>query len=224
VKHDPIKEFFLSANANPEREGCPGEDVLRAIALKQVPSPFPARLHLAECSHCFSEFLALKASLEKNRHRRLTNLGILTAAAAIVVLLALAGYRATLSGRHTPSQLIATTVTPLTGVLNFHNVAQFRGTTQPTNPKSSEQILSSSVHDLLIILAEHTAVGPYEVELRNSDGDTISQSQGTAALDADKLNRLKTTMNFAGIKPGEYTLAWRPRGEVFWTFGSFVIQ
>jgi hypothetical protein len=224
VKRGPIKEFFLAANPNPGRQGCPGKEVLRAIALNQVPSPFPARLHLAECSHCFSEFLELKHSLEENRHHRWRILGVLTAAAIIVIILALAGYRAALSVRHKPSQLIATTVTPLTGVLNFHNAAQFRGTTQPANAKSSEQILSSSVHDLLIILAEHTEVGPYEVELRNSDGETISQSQGTAELDADKLNRLKTTMNFAGIKPGEYTLAWRPRGEVFWTFGSFVIQ
>src|SRR5580704_17127421 len=68
-----MKDFFLEANPNPDRIGCPEERTLRALAEDRLPSPHPARLHLASCSECFAEFRGFKGDWEQKRkgHRRI---------------------------------------------------------------------------------------------------------------------------------------------------------
>ena len=53
---DLIREFFLEAFPNPNREGCPDEDTLMALAAGRLPIDNPACLHVASCSECFAEF------------------------------------------------------------------------------------------------------------------------------------------------------------------------
>lgn len=55
-----IDEFFLEANPNPERVGCPREDTIRLVATGKVPADHPARAHLAKCSECFAEFQSFR--------------------------------------------------------------------------------------------------------------------------------------------------------------------
>jgi hypothetical protein len=51
-----IKEFFLEANPNPERKGCPTEHTIKGLAEDRLPVSHPARLHLGSCSECFAEY------------------------------------------------------------------------------------------------------------------------------------------------------------------------
>ena len=65
-----MKDFFLEANPNPERIGCPEERTLRALAEGRLPASHPARLHLASCSECFAEFRGFKGECEQTRKGR----------------------------------------------------------------------------------------------------------------------------------------------------------
>lgn len=55
-----IDLFFLTANPNPERTGCPGWAIINQIADKTLPVGHPARLHLADCSPCYQDFQYLE--------------------------------------------------------------------------------------------------------------------------------------------------------------------
>ena len=70
----PIRQFFLEANPNPERQGCPDERTLKDIAENRLPADHPARLHLASCSPCFAEFRSFKVQFENVRSSRRRNL------------------------------------------------------------------------------------------------------------------------------------------------------
>src|ERR1700744_5737927 len=80
-----MKDFFLEANPNPDRIGCPEERTLRALAEDRLPASHPARLHLASCSECFAEFRGYKGDWEQNRKKRLEVIGLAVAACLLVM-------------------------------------------------------------------------------------------------------------------------------------------
>ena len=53
---DLLKEFLLEAFPNPDREGCPDEETLVALAENRLPPAHPARFHLGSCSECYAEY------------------------------------------------------------------------------------------------------------------------------------------------------------------------
>jgi len=64
---DLLKEFLLEAFPNPDREGCPDEETLIALAENRLPPAHPARLHLGSCSECYAEYRGCCLELqEKN--------------------------------------------------------------------------------------------------------------------------------------------------------------
>jgi hypothetical protein len=81
---DLMKDFFLEANPNPERIGCPEERTLRALAEDRLPAADPARLHLASCSECFAEFRGFRGDWERSRKARRRIIGWAVAASLIV--------------------------------------------------------------------------------------------------------------------------------------------
>ena len=48
---------------NPERKGCPGATVLRAIATKRISMRDPAITHVGACSPCFRELTAMRRAI-----------------------------------------------------------------------------------------------------------------------------------------------------------------
>jgi hypothetical protein len=53
---DLIKEFLLEAFPNPDRDGCPDEETIMALAADRLPIDHPACLHVGSCSECFAEY------------------------------------------------------------------------------------------------------------------------------------------------------------------------
>ena len=84
---DPIEEAYLHAFPNPERIGCPGPEVLRGLATKELPISHPARTHVARCSPCFQEFRRFQREVAV-RHRLVLTVGL--AACLIMALVFLA--------------------------------------------------------------------------------------------------------------------------------------
>ena len=55
MERDLIRKYFLEANPREDRQDCPDEATLQAIAENRFPLNHPARLHLPSCSPCFAE-------------------------------------------------------------------------------------------------------------------------------------------------------------------------
>src|SRR5437588_7708386 len=97
---DPLEQLLRYANPNPERIGCPGKDVLRALARKELPADHPAGNHLGQCSPCFREFRDIQRE-GVVRHRLILSTGL--AACLLVVLAFLA--KSSLFHRETPTSV-----------------------------------------------------------------------------------------------------------------------
>jgi hypothetical protein len=65
---DLIRDFFLEAFPNPDREGCPDEETLMALADGRLPIENPACLHVGSCSECFAEFTGCVLELEAKKN------------------------------------------------------------------------------------------------------------------------------------------------------------
>jgi hypothetical protein len=53
---DEIDEVLASVHPNPERIGCPGDEVLRALAKRERPIGDPGYEHIVNCSPCYRAF------------------------------------------------------------------------------------------------------------------------------------------------------------------------
>ena len=82
----PTRQFFLEANPNHERQGCPDEKTLKDIAENRLPADHPARLHLASCSPCFAEFRSFKGQFEAKRSSQRRILGWAIAACLLMAV------------------------------------------------------------------------------------------------------------------------------------------
>jgi hypothetical protein len=83
---DFLKNYFLEANPNPKRIGCPPEEKLKAVAENRLPVDDPARLHLASCSECFAEYRGYKGEWEERRSARTRIVGWIAAACALAAV------------------------------------------------------------------------------------------------------------------------------------------
>ncbi len=214
---DPIEAILLSSYPNPRRLGCPGADVLRAMVQRPLPIDDPLSVHLWHCSPCFGEFRILRNSLRAKERLLFFKKSAVAAAATIAVI---APIRYFTLKKPSEYREVASQVRPI-GVLNYHAPGQLRGIGKS---ELRTQVLSASIHDVLVILADGTAVGPYEVELRSNSGIAMRRASGKASKDRDGLNKLRITLDLAGLPTGEYTLAWRADGALLWDVGSFVLQ
>src|SRR3954453_19981770 len=81
-----VQESILRNYPNPERRGCPGDEVVRSVAARTQLDADESWEHITHCSPCYAEFLAYKDELRTIRSRevrlrRRTFIGIAAAAA-----------------------------------------------------------------------------------------------------------------------------------------------
>jgi hypothetical protein len=67
VNRELMKDFLRESFPNPERKGCPDEDVLQALAEDRIAPNDPALLHVGSCSECYREYLHLRREIEDSR-------------------------------------------------------------------------------------------------------------------------------------------------------------
>ena len=67
MNRELIKDFLRESFPNPERKGCPNEDVLQALAEDRIAPDDPALLHVGSCSECYREYLHLRREIEELR-------------------------------------------------------------------------------------------------------------------------------------------------------------
>jgi hypothetical protein len=198
---DLIDKFFLKANPNPEREGCPGRDTLKAIAENTLSVEHPARLHLASCSPCFGEFQQLK---QAHRTSRLKSKKIvLLAALAACVLFGAVGLRLLKQNASAP---IATITSPLVRTIDLYNVGTVRGV-EPGRIADSV-LLPAAVVKLRLILPRFSQPGPYRIGVvRDKSGRTVlAEGIGTTVVDGPR-QVVTVMLNLQSAPSGSYLLS-----------------
>jgi hypothetical protein len=205
-----IRQFFLEANPNPKREGCPDEKTLKDIAENRLPADHPARLHLASCSPCFAEFRSFKTEADAARASRLKILawGL---AACLVIALGVYGSRALL--RKQAPQSAGSGTQKQTGQLaavdrtiDLYNHGTPRGGNEPS-PLDAVSLPSALVH-LRLILPRFSDPGSYVVAVSKDRAGTAIVAHGAAKTEeSDQWLFLNVLLDLRSAQAGSYFLA-----------------
>ena len=65
MNRELMKDFLRETFPNPERKGCPEEDVLQALAEDRISPNDPVLLHVGSCSECYAEYLHLRQDAQE---------------------------------------------------------------------------------------------------------------------------------------------------------------
>src|SRR4051794_21475768 len=57
---DAVQQSILRSYPNPNREGCPGDAVVREVAARDELKEDPPWEHITHCSPCYAEFIEYK--------------------------------------------------------------------------------------------------------------------------------------------------------------------
>jgi hypothetical protein len=206
----PTRQFFLEANPNPERQGCPDEKTLKDIAENRLPVDHPARLHLASCSPCFAEFRSFKAHFEAKRssQRRILGWAI---AASLLVAVGLFGVKTI--GRKSDGNVITgqtqkqgEQLAAVDRTIDLFNHGTVRGGSDP-NRLEAVSLPSTLVH-LHLIIPRFSDAGSYVVAVSKDRAGTAIVSRGTGKTRGDGQRLLlDVSLDLRGAQAGSYFLA-----------------
>jgi len=201
-----MKDFFLEANPNPERIGCPEERTLRALAEGRLPASHPARLHLASCSECFAEFRGFRGEREQTRKRHRRIIGWALAASLIVASgLGLWEYLQARLGHLAAVQMASTR--PVKANVDLFNAGTVRGEDDGINALKQVS-LPAAIVQLSVTLPRFSEAGGYEVLVSRdkSGNEVVAKGSGDAVVNAGKVI-VGATLDLRAAKPGAYFLA-----------------
>jgi hypothetical protein len=203
VPEDPdvIEKFFLKANPNPERTGCPGRDTLKAIAENTLSLQHPARLHLASCSPCFEEFQQLKDLHRASRLKVKKNILLATLAASF--LLGGVGFRLLIRNASAP---VATISSSLVRTIDLYNVGTVRGV-EPSRI-SDTILLPATAVKLRLILPRFSQPCQYRIGVVRDKSGKAVVAEGAGATVADGPRQVVTVaLNLRTAPSGSYLLS-----------------
>jgi hypothetical protein len=226
-----LKKSLRQQYPNPQREGCPGEAILRRLALGSLPlaEAEPWLDHLGRCSECFREFEMFKT--KDLRRRRLS----LSFAAAAVLLL---GVSAAIWVRFAHEQKNAAhgpdrTSTPgipgsasqqlATAVLHFENPSTTRGGDHDGGAGRPPQLPRKTVA-LSIYLPLNEEAGKYEVQFLRSleDSTPVLRFEADSQLE-NGLPVLRITADLSRLEPDVYAVRFRRKGGG-WRYSRVALQ
>jgi hypothetical protein len=202
---DFLKDYFLEANPNPTRAGCPPEEKLKAMAENRLPADDSARLHLASCSECFAEYRGYRGEWEERRSARKRIAGWLAAAC----VLAAAGGGAWLyqlqKAEHRAQVQLASSI-PVETRVNLFDEGTVRGI-EGTNTLQEVSLPARVVH-LSIVLPRFSDPGRYLIRVSKdkAGNEVVAQAVGDAAT-SDRKTTAVVTLDLRTAQTGEYYLA-----------------
>lgn len=203
---DLIKDYFLEANPNPERVGCPDEATIQALAEDRLPVRHPGRLHMAVCSECFCEYRGIRLKwlgARSSRHRVLR-----WAIAASLTLLTVGGGVWEL--QHLRAVRLSATmasVTPIETQIDLFNAGTFRGAANATH-ELQPAILPTAVVHLHLTLPRFSDPGSYRVMvLKEKSADRVIAKADGVARDVGGQAILDVSLDLRAANSGAYVLA-----------------
>lgn len=211
---DELEKSIRDQFPNPQRQGCPGREVLESIAERRLPLAKAGKWldHLGRCSPCLRDFEAIRA--QRARSRRMA---WASAVAACFVLLAALVFKVSYDSRASHRAHLPQPVSPVTppigqpqvATLNFEQLSIPRG----VEPSSSPQHLPRAPMSISIYLPAGSEPGTYDLELlvNPTDRQPLASTQGPAQP-VNGVAVLSVKLDLSRFDPGTYVIAFRPAG------------
>jgi hypothetical protein len=201
------KRVFAEHFPNPDRIGCPSQDVLKAMAFRRPSAAgreYPVD-HLTMCSPCFRQYSQYRAQAQFRAGARVA----LIAASIVVVLGALLWFAVGQPGApgfRGGAQIAQQPRLPLPlqkVTLDLRPFASSRG--QAPNAGKSALVIPQGRLRITLQLPVGADEGPYAVVLLGRSGQPAVSTQGPARL-LNHVTTLEIEADLRSRAPGQYTL------------------
>jgi len=197
---------------NPNRAGCPGSEILRAMAFRKLDEERVLEWteHLGTCSLCFREYTEFRKEVEWRR-----NAAYIGVAAAVLVVLSVAwwGWRSRHSVVITAhSHVVADLRTRLT----------LRGE-QGTERGAGPLVFKRGIDEVSIYLPEGSLSGTYQVAVFREDLGEPLVSRTSQATSEKDMTELNTTLDLSRAPSGRYLFGVRLPG-IEWSYYPMVVE
>jgi hypothetical protein len=208
-----VQESILRNYPNPERRGCPGDEVVRSVAARTELKADDVWEHITHCSPCYAEFLAYKDEFrERRRHevrvRRRTVIG-LAAAAAVGVPVVLITRRNTSTGEVIIAEWDLERYAPSRSLEEEQSRPPFRA------PLRRGRIR--------VRMPLGTDEGTYEIEVRRTEeGPALKTATGNAQI-VDGHTLLPFEIDLSDLPAGSYFAAIGGHGKS-WRVQPLILQ
>ena len=218
---DELDYLFANASPNPNREGCPSQEVLIGLARREKPIGHPDYLHIVRCSPCFREFRATQQA-NKAKARGRTLWAVSTAA---VLVLAVAGAAwvmlrddrsmAPIAGETAAREVSA----DLTAKLDLRPYTVTRGDERRVEP--DPVVIPLGRVSATILLPVGAEPGEYEIRLLDQDLSLRASATGAAAI-RDYITTLEAVIDSRSMAAGRYQLGIRRTGGAWQMFPALL--
>lgn len=211
-----MDEVFAYANPNPERTGCPSDEVLQQLASRQRPIADPAYEHLAQCSPCYRTFRAFQRaqrSTPRREHRHAWRWLAAAVGAGLAVLPVWFVRSNRQGGPPGDTRDVQTQI-------DLRNYAVARSDTVPP-PQPALPAMRARL-DLTLLLPVGSEAGDCELQVLDAEQRVHRSATGEARIE-NHVTTLRTHIDLRGLTPGAYRLALRRRGEG-WRFFPLRIE
>jgi hypothetical protein len=198
---EAVQETILRNFPNPERRGCPGDEVVREVAGRRELIEDDAWQHITHCSPCYVTFLQFKDEFRASRRRRGLTI-ILSAVALVAISVGITIY----SVSHRVEQpAVEVSDGFVAARLDLRDSSPQRGA--ETEQKAAPPTLPRKKLSLTIDLPFGSEAGQYEVQLRKA-GDGLVTVGGAAEI-RDGTTELPVRIDLSNVASGDYTIAIR---------------
>ena len=206
-----VRESILHNYPNPERRGCPGDDVVRSVAARTELQSDEIWEHITHCSPCYAAFLAYKDQTRRARQRtvRVRRRALIGLAVAVVVI---------------PAVLVTRLKEPTGDVIaewDLERVAPSRGSGEDQNrPPFRAPLKRGSIRARLPL---GTDQGTYQIEIRRTEeGPALKTAAGNAQI-IDGHTLLPFDIDLSDLPAGSYFAAIGGHGHS-WRVQPLILQ
>ncbi len=189
-----VQDSILQNYPNPERLGCPGDEVVRDVAGRTDLRADELWEHITHCSPCYRVFLASKQESRGNKViRRRTAIGLLAAAAVTIPIAVIT--------RSRPSKYDVQI-----GDWNLETSASMRGPDTGVDTVS-QQRASRSRGFIRVHLPLGSEDGEYQMQIRKTEEGTALQATKGMAEIINGHTVVSFQVDFSSLSAGAYIAA-----------------
>lgn len=211
-----LQDSILRDYPNPERKGCPGDAVLKALAerpLDQAVEDDPHWHHVTHCSECYREFLTFNNAFRRAAKAKRARAGWTLAAGLVVVALGLIfAVRQGWFSSQRPQNAELAYVKQTVDIPSMTRSGEVGGDHKPI-------VLERKPVDLTVELPVGSKAGTYEFQLRREKQSVVSAS-GVAAIQ-NGTTSFTVRIDLSKLTPGMYEMLVR---QVGWDWNYYPVE
>jgi len=209
------RKYAKTGFPNPNREGCPNQSRLRAIANRDkrlTLADLPAS-HIVSCSPCFREYERLRRAALLSRGVRIATVSLAAVAFVFVTVrfvLNHAGFRIDQSvTKNVPAKAQRPRVVPLLLNVDLAAFSQTRGDADASGERKIH--LPRKLLRVRLLLPLGMEPGKYEIRLQDSMGAMLMNKTAVAGM-KEGTTSTELDIDLTSVARGSFTLMIRPPG------------